>query len=89
MAAESEAREMKKESPARFSKIIVRVVIAFAAVYTAGVLVVFVIVGHEPSTLTTAVFAFLGGELLALAKMKLQEQKTEQKIEKEEDKEDV
>lgn len=53
-----------------FSKGIVILVIILNILFTIAILIVFVTVGSEPSTLITAFFAFTVGELFALAFIK-------------------
>lgn len=55
-----------------FSKWIVLLVVLLNVVFTAAILWVFVRVGHEPSSLVVAWFAFTTGELWALAFIKRQ-----------------
>ena len=51
----------------KFSKKIVALVVGLNAVFTAAVFYAFLRVGHEPTTLITAWFAFTTGELWMLA----------------------
>lgn len=53
-----------------FSKAIIGLIIAANIVFTIAVLVIFVHVGSEPSTLIAAWFAFTTCELVALAGIK-------------------
>ena len=54
----------------KFSKTIIGLIIAANIVFTIAVLVIFVHVGSEPSTLIAAWFAFTTGELWMLAGIK-------------------
>lgn len=60
----------EKHTSGDFSKKLVVFIVAFVIAFTAVNLYVFVKVGSEPSTLITAVMAFFGGELWALATIK-------------------
>jgi len=51
----------------KFSKKIVALVVGLNAVFTAAVFYAFLRVGHEPTTLITAWFAWTTGELWMLA----------------------
>lgn len=51
----------------KFSKKIVALVVGLNAVFTAAVFYAFLRVGHEPTTLITAWFAWTTGELWLLA----------------------
>ena len=59
-----------KPSKDIFSKIIIGLIIAANIMFTIAVLVIFVRVGSEPSTLIAAWFTFTTGELWLLAKIK-------------------
>lgn len=60
----------KQKKKNRFSKFIVIFVILLNVLFTAGVFYVFLRVGHEPTTLIAAWFAFTTGELWLLAGIK-------------------
>ena len=75
---------MRKDN--RFSKTVVTLVIALNVLFTASVLYVFLRVGHEPTALITAWFAFTTGELWMLAgitKTKVKQAKKEERMETE------
>lgn len=63
----------------RYSKLIVALVILLNAVFTMGVLYVFLKVGQEPTTLIVSWFAFTTTELLAIAGIKVKKGKTNDK----------
>lgn len=56
-----------KRAKSDFSKSIVTAVVFLNTVFTAAVLYVFLRVGHEPTSLIVAWFAFTTGELWMLA----------------------
>lgn len=60
----------KQKKRGRFSKFIVTLVILLNVIFTAAVLYIFLNIGSEPTTLTTAWFAFTTGELWMLASIK-------------------
>ena len=57
----------------RFSKIIIIIVIILVIIFTGSVLYIFNNKASEPTAIITAFFAFMTGEILALAKLKLAE----------------
>ena len=61
---------MAKLTKGKFSKAIIGLIIAANIVFTIAVLVIFVHVGSEPSTLIAAWFAFTTGELWILSGIK-------------------
>lgn len=63
----------RQKQALRFSKIIIIIVIIIVFVFTGSVLYVYNNKGTEPTTMITAFFAFMTGEILALAKLKLAE----------------
>ena len=63
----------RQKNVLRFSKIIIIVVITLVLIFTGSVLYVFNNKGSEPTAIITAFFAFMTGEILALAKLKLAE----------------
>lgn len=77
----------KQQQILRFSKIIILIVIIMVLVFTGCVLYTFNQKGNEPTGIITAFFAFMTGEVLALAKLKLTEIETESGSRKKEEKE--
>ena len=77
----------KQQQILRFSKIIILIVIIMVLVFTGCVLFTFNRQGNEPTSIITAFFAFMTGEVLALAKLKLTEIETESGSRKKEEKE--
>lgn len=71
-----EDRQLKRGA---FGKLCVILSLSFCGLYTIASLVVFWVLGVEPSTLTTCVFAFFGSELLALGTIRVAKNITENK----------
>lgn len=67
----------KQKQMLRFSKIVIIAVIIMVLIFTGSVLYIFDRKGAEPSVIIAAFFAFMTGEVLALAKLKLAEIKAE------------
>lgn len=78
----------KQKQTLRFSKIVIIVVIIMILIFTGCILYIFNKKGAEPTIIITSFFAFMTGEVLALAKLKLSEINVESnnKKEKEEEK---
>ena len=74
----------KQKQALRFSKIVIITVIIMVLIFTGSILYIFDRKGAEPSVIITAFFAFMTGEILALAKLKLAEIETETKEKKKE-----
>lgn len=73
----------KQKQALRFSKIVIISVIIIIIVFTGCILYTFNKKGAEPTVIITAFFAFMTGEVLALAKIKLSEITAEGSIKKE------
>lgn len=65
----------------KFNQKIVKFCVRFISAYTIAVLYIFYKTGQEPTTLTPAVFAFFGVELINLAVIKVKEVRTNKKVE--------
>ena len=78
----------KQKKDLRFSKMVIITVIIIICVFTGFVLYVFNNKGAEPTATIAAFFAFMTGEVLALAKIKLTELAVENK-EKKKEKEEI
>ena len=74
----------KQKQILRFSKIVIIAVIIMVLIFTGSVLYIFDRKSAEPNVIITAFFAFMTGEVLALAKLKLAEIETERKEKKKE-----
>lgn len=74
----------KQKQALRFSKMIIIIVIIMILIFTGCVLYIFNHKGAEPTVIITSFFAFMTGEVLALAKLKLTEIKEESKEKKKE-----
>lgn len=57
----------------RFSKVVIVAVIIIVFIFTGVILYIYNNKASEPTTIITAFFAFMTGEVLALAKLKLAE----------------
>lgn len=69
----------RRKTPGLFMKRMVAVLIAAALIYTVVIIVVFIKVGSEPSTLTENVFQFLSVEGGAMALIRSVKSVTEKK----------
>lgn len=78
----------KQKQALRFSKMIIIAVIIMVLIFTGCVLYIFKKKGAAPTVIRASFFAFMTGEVLALAKLKLSEITVESnnKKEKEEEK---
>lgn len=81
----------KQKQALRFSKMVIIAVIIMVLIFTGCVLYIFNKKGAEPTVIIASFFAFMTGEVFALAKLKLSEITTENnnnnnKKEKEEEK---
>ena len=78
----------KQKQALRFSKMIIIAVIIMVLIFTGCVLYIFNKKSAEPTVIIASFFAFMTGEVLALAKLKLSEITVENnnKKEKEEEK---
>lgn len=63
----------RQKQALRFSKIIIIIVIIIVFIFTGSILYIFNNKGSEPTAIIAAFFAFMTGEILALAKLKLAE----------------
>lgn len=69
----------KQKQALRFSKIVIIVVIIIVLIFTGSVLYIYNNKGTEPNIMIASFFAFMTGEVLALAKIKLSEISSEPK----------
>ena len=79
----------KQKKELRFSKIIIIAVITIILIFTGCVLYIYNNRGSEPNVIIASFFAFMTGEVLALAKIKLTEisdEKKDKNLKEEEDK---
>ena len=74
----------KQKQEIRFSKMIIIIVIVIVFIFTGSVLYIFNNKAAEPTAIIAAFFAFMTGEVLALAKIKTSELSVEEKKEKKE-----
>ena len=63
----------KQKQALRFSKMVIIAVIIMILIFTGSVLYIFYKKGAEPTVIIASFFAFMTGEVLALAKLKLSE----------------
>lgn len=77
----------KQKQILRFSKIVIILVIIMILIFTGWVLYIFYNNKTEPTAMIAAFFAFMTGEVWALAKLKLAEINAESNAKKEEKKE--
>ena len=63
----------KQKQALRFSKMIIIAVIIMILIFTGCILYIFYDKGNEPTVIIASFFAFMTGEVFALAKLKLTE----------------
>ena len=63
----------KQKQALRFSKMVIIAVIVMVLIFTGFVLFIFYKKGNEPTVIIASFFAFVTGEVWALAKLKLTE----------------